>query len=157
MSIYTIYTRPLSVEGQHRRSCPLNSSFRLGLSLSLSVILRPTVSRPVCLGTKHPSGAYDQIFITVRQLRVSCGFVDVGRSLWRKDGSFVYNCSWPSSAQSFEGPIPVGLMTVFTASDSVWQTALFQNLARTEYRTLNPTVRVFVCSNLRIRCHGNAY
>jgi hypothetical protein len=41
--------------------------------LSLSLILRPRVSRPVFLEIKHPSGAYDQIFITVRQLRV-CWF-----------------------------------------------------------------------------------
>jgi hypothetical protein len=38
---------------------------RLSLSLSLSLILRPTISRSVYLGIKHPSGAYDQIFICI--------------------------------------------------------------------------------------------
>jgi hypothetical protein len=37
---------------------------------SQSVMLRPTVGWPVYLGIKHPSGAYDQTFITVRQLRI---------------------------------------------------------------------------------------
>jgi hypothetical protein len=43
---------------------------------SLSLMVRPTVSRSVgqsVLELKHLSGAYDQIFITVRQLRV-CWF-----------------------------------------------------------------------------------
>jgi hypothetical protein len=52
--------------------------------------------------------SYDKIFITV-----SCRLVDVGRSLWRENGSAVYNCCWSSPAQTFLGPSPAGLTTIF--------------------------------------------
>jgi hypothetical protein len=45
-----------------------------------SLMLQPTVGRPMCLGIKHPSGAYNQMFITVRQLRVNwCGALSLTR------------------------------------------------------------------------------
>jgi hypothetical protein len=47
--------------------------FTSPMSLCLSLTLRPTVSRQFCHGTKHHSGAYDQVFIIVWQSRV-CWF-----------------------------------------------------------------------------------
>jgi hypothetical protein len=45
-----------------------------------SLMLRPTVNRPVGPGIKHPSEVYDQIVITVRQLRISwCGALSLTR------------------------------------------------------------------------------
>jgi hypothetical protein len=43
----------------------------------------------------------------------NCGFVDLGRPLWREDGSVLYNCYWTSPAKSFSGPSPVGLVAIF--------------------------------------------
>jgi hypothetical protein len=42
-----------------------------------------------------------------------CGFVDLGGPCWREDGSAVCNFYWPSPAQSFSGPSPVGLVAIF--------------------------------------------
>jgi hypothetical protein len=58
---------------------------------------------------KHPSGAYDQIFIIIN----SCVFFHVGRYLWRDDGSVIYNCCWTSPAQSWSSPSPLGLVIIF--------------------------------------------
>jgi hypothetical protein len=53
--------------------------------------------------------------ITTRLLLLSDSFwfVDVGRSLWRENGSVVYNCCWSSPAQSFLGPSPQDLWPIF--------------------------------------------
>jgi hypothetical protein len=73
MSTIAINTRSIHTNFLVFSSPPINW-------LSSKVKVKVEVSRPVCLGVKHPSGAYDQIFITVRELWVCwCGALSLTR------------------------------------------------------------------------------
>jgi hypothetical protein len=107
------------------------------LSFSLSLTTDgQSVSRSVSLGIKHPSTAYDQMFISVSYLRVCwCGEL----SFWWEDGSVVYNC-WRSPVESFSGPSPVGLAIIFYC-------LRFETSFMSPPATLRVTVEVFVTAS----------
>jgi hypothetical protein len=94
------------------------SANELQTFLEVEVNLRPTVSRPVCLGVGHPSGTSDQFFfrleILFRQLRV-CYFA--APSLTRgRVCNLLYNCFWALPEQSLLGGIPEELTAIFLLS-----------------------------------------
>jgi hypothetical protein len=53
--------------------------------VATQVTLRPTVNRPVSPGVKPRLGPKTRFLL----LSDSCGFVDVGRPIWREDGSVI--------------------------------------------------------------------
>jgi hypothetical protein len=84
------------------------------LSLSLSLMLRSTVSRSVSLGIKHPFGAYDQIFITC--VTVTVLFLWGALSDERTDLSFIH-AAGPCQRNLSLVRVPWDSRTYFTVSD----------------------------------------
>jgi hypothetical protein len=75
----------------------------LFLTSLLRVKVKVTLRLTTCLGVEPQLLLFDN-YCTV----------SVGRPLWREDGSvFCICCCWSLSAQSFSGPSPLGLTTIF--------------------------------------------
>jgi hypothetical protein len=83
--------------------------------VQVQVNLRPTVSRPVCLGVGNPSGTCDQFFslleILFRQLWV-CYFVAPSLTGGRVC-NLLYNCFWSLPEQLLLGRSPAELTAIF--------------------------------------------
>jgi hypothetical protein len=95
------------------KDLPLNSDWSLLLSNSKSKSKShcdwQSVSQSVSLGIEPHLGPMTRYLF----LSDSYVLVSVGRPLWREDGSVFCMCRWPLPAQSFSGPSPLGLATVF--------------------------------------------
>jgi hypothetical protein len=72
-------------------------------------MLRPTISRLVCLGVKLHLGPNTRFLLLPHRF----GFIDMGRLIRREEEYIVYSCFWSSPAQSFASPSPTGNMTIF--------------------------------------------
>jgi hypothetical protein len=101
------------VSGIFQRQGPLYDILRDDMfsanEVEVEVNLRPTVSRPVCLGVRLPSGTRDQFFFsTVAGLLFCSALSDERAGLY-----LLYNCFCALPEQSLLGRIPAELTARF--------------------------------------------
>jgi hypothetical protein len=77
-----------------------NGSLVTWTVVKVKVTLRPAVSQSVSLGVEPHLGLMTRCLIA-------------GRPHWQEDGSVFWICCWPLPEQSFSGPSPLGLSTIF--------------------------------------------
>jgi hypothetical protein len=82
---------------------------KMFISESESYVTTDSQSASLCWN-RAPIWGLQQDFYYCQKV---AGFLMWGALAWRVDGSVVYNCYWPSPAQSFLGPSPVGLVMIF--------------------------------------------
>jgi hypothetical protein len=98
----------LATHGYHS---PSQASTRLRIRTHLTkvkVMLQLMVSLPVSLGVKPHLGPKTRFLL----LSDNYGFVDVRHPLWWKDRSVIYDCCWPSPAQTFLHPLEPLVMSL---------------------------------------------
>jgi hypothetical protein len=93
-------------------------------------MLRPTVSRPVCLGIKHPSGPYNKIIITVTTV---AGLLMWGALCEEKTGLSFTTASGPRQQ------VPCDPRPYFTVSNSRLPFSSLPRLAGLRWRYSTPS------------------
>jgi hypothetical protein len=129
------------------------------LSVKVKVTLRLTVSQSISFGVEPHLGLMTRYILLFERYCL----VFVERRLWREDGSVFCICCWPSPAQYFSGPSPVGLVAIFYCLR--FETSLFDasydsqghgGSIRPRFYTGNLSVTAFTSLiNLRYGPHRN--
>jgi hypothetical protein len=110
--VFNDFNIPAFTPGRHRVEPTLDlSQNTVEVEVEVEVNLRPTVSRPVCPGVRHPSGTCDQFFFrhetSCRQLRL---WYFVVPSLTRgRVCNLLLNCFWALPEQSLLSRSPAEL------------------------------------------------
>jgi hypothetical protein len=120
---------------------------------------RLTVSQSVSLGAEPHLGLMTRYFHY--SLTVTVLFF-WGRLLWREDGFVFCICCWPFPAQSFSGPSPLGLATIFYCLR--FETSLFVASYDSQGHDVNQSylhgslyslARIYENRRLLVRIRGN--